>query len=83
MMRAARGEVEGEVETPKPLDQDQLADLEKAASQTFGKRVSLSMRINPDLIGGVRVRVGNTLYDGSIETALEELERRLMEAPVP
>ena len=48
----------------------------------MGKNVTLEVAVNPDLIGGVRLRLGNTLYDGSVATVLEELERALMEAPL-
>lgn len=83
MVRAQRGEIEGEVESAKPLAEDQCRELEASVSQLTGKRVALKATVNPDLIGGIRVRVENTLYDGSVATALEELERRLMDAPVP
>ena len=83
MLREARGEVEGVVESAKLLDVKKLEELEAAVSASIGAEVYLEMRMNPDLIGGVRVRVGNTLYDGSVATALEELERRLSEVPIP
>lgn len=82
LVRESRGEVEGTVETAKPLDDSELRALEAAASTTFGKKVSLRVEVDPELIGGVRVRVGNTLFDGSVATALDDLERKLMEAPV-
>ena len=82
LVRASRGEVEGTVESAVPVGDAELRQLEAAASATFGKKVSLSVEVEPELIGGVRVRVGNTLFDGSVATALEDLERKLMEAPV-
>lgn len=82
LVRQARGEAVGVVETAKAISDDDLRAIEATASATFGAVVSLSVDVNPDLIGGIRVRVGNTLYDGSVATALEDLERRLVEVPV-
>ena len=82
LVRQARGEAVGVVETAKAISDDELRAIEACASATVGAKVSLSVDLNPDLIGGIRVRVGNTLYDGSVATALEDLERRLVEAPL-
>ena len=80
LVRQQRGEVEGVVESAKPMADDQLRVLESSVSEVFGKRVTLRASVHPELIGGVRVRVENTLYDGSVATILDDLERRLMEA---
>ncbi len=82
-VRRARGEVLGIVETAKPMDTVQHKQVEKTASKLTGKKVSLSVRENPDLIGGLRIYVGTSLYDSSIASALEQLERQLMETPLP
>ncbi len=83
LVRHARGEVLGIVEAAKPMDAVQHEQVENRASQLIGKQVSLSVRENPDLIGGVRIYVGTSLYDSSIASALEQLERQLMETPLP
>ncbi len=82
LVRDARGEVLGVVESARPMDTVLHKHVEKRASQLTGKKVSLSVRENPDLIGGVRIHVGNTLYDSSTASALEQLERQLMETPL-
>jgi F-type H+-transporting ATPase subunit delta len=79
---AERGEVEGTVETPKPLGPDDLARLQEVARKLCGKTCSLTVRIRPELIGGVRLIVGNVLYDGSVKSSLEQLEQKLLQAPV-
>jgi len=79
---AMRGEAEGVLETAKEIGEAELARIEETVSRVHGKKVALTVKQNPDLIGGVRIYIGTTLYDGSVATALEELERRLMEAPL-
>ncbi len=79
----ARDEVEGVVETPHTLDASTLEALATSVGRQIGKRVTLVPRHTPDLIGGVRVRVGNTLYDGSVASALDELRWKMLVAPLP
>lgn len=77
-----RGQQDGVVETPLPLDQDELMRLSQLASRLSGKQVSLTMKLRPDLIGGVRLLVGNVLFDGSVKSALDQLEQQLLQARV-
>lgn len=77
-----RGEVEGVVETPRALGQDDLARLAEMAKSLCGKTCVLTQRERPELIGGVRLIVGNVLYDGSILSSLQQLEQKLLQASV-
>ena len=83
LVRLARGEIEGVAECAHPLASEQLAQLEKLASAMTRMRVKLTVKQVDELIGGVRLRLGNTLFDGSVATALAELETQLMAAPLP
>lgn len=77
-----RGEVEGVAETAKPLDAGDLAQVEALAQKLAGKKVMLRVEVKPELIGGLRLRLGNELYDGSVSSALEQLERKLMQVAI-
>lgn len=77
-----RGEVEGVVETPRLLAAEELQALAVLAQKLCGKKCSLTVRMRPELIGGVRLIVGNVLYDGSVQSALQQLEQQLLTAPV-
>ena len=79
---ADRGAVEGFVESPRPLGQGELAELQVSVKAVLGKDVLLEQRTNPDLIAGVRVFVDNRLIDQSASGRLESLERRLRTARV-
>jgi len=82
LVRAARGELSGVIETAKPLGEAELAQIRRVVEGIYRKPIELSVLVNPDLIGGVQVRVGNTLFDGSLRSALVELNERLLGAQI-
>jgi len=64
-----------------PLTEEQTARLAEAISKLLNRPVYLQVRVEPDMLGGVSVRVGDTVWDGSIRGALEAMrERMLMES---
>lgn len=82
LVMAERGEVEGVVESPLPLGAADVAQLQQLAHRLSGKQCQLSVKVRPELIGGVRLIVGNVLFDGSLKSALEQLEQKLLQASV-
>ena len=82
LVMAERGEVEGIAESAQPLTDADVQQLATLAGQLSGKKVQLTVALRPELLGGVRLRVGNVLYDGSLRQALEQLERRLQQAAI-
>ena len=56
------------------------AGIEAQLSRIFGARPILTVSTDPDLIGGVVVRAGDTVIDGSLRTALARLRRHLQHA---
>lgn len=68
--RAAR--VESPVPMPEHLQQQIVADL----NRLYGRGLRISFAQNPDLIGGLRVKVGSDVYDGTIRARLEKLSLR-------
>ncbi|MEY4673850.1 MAG: synthase delta subunit [Planctomycetota bacterium] len=80
LLMAQRGELEGVVETARALDAQDEARLRELAGKIAGKKVALTVQVRPELIGGVRLRIGNVLYDGSLQSALAQLEKQLLQA---
>lgn len=74
------GQVRGEVVSARPLTADQLAAIQTKLEQTTGKRVLLETREDPTLLGGIVARVGNTLYDGSLKTRLDGIQRAMSDS---
>jgi F-type H+-transporting ATPase subunit delta len=65
------------VEASHPLQTADLERLKEAMSEITGKTIKLSYEVDETLLGGVRLQVGSTVYDGTIRTQLEELRRQL------
>jgi F-type H+-transporting ATPase subunit delta len=65
-------EVESATSLPADLQASVLDDLERA----YGSGISTSFSLNPALIGGMRIRVGSDVYDGSVKAGLAALEGR-------
>ena len=66
-----------EVESAAPLPSDLRANVQASLARTYGPHVSTSFTENPALIGGMRIKVGSDVYDGSVRGRLAALEARL------
>ena len=71
--------VRADVTTAAPLPRDRAEALRQSLSTATGKQVSVVARLEPALLGGVVVRVGSTVYDGSLARHLERLKDKLIE----
>lgn len=75
-----KGIVSATVSTAMPLDSTDLEGLGKRLSSVTGKQVNMEPQSNADLLGGIVVQIGDTIFDGSIRTKLAEMRRKLAEA---
>lgn len=66
-----------EVSSARELDERQRALLTAELSHLTGTRIKARFAVDESLIGGVMVRVGSTVYDGSVKGRLQALGRRL------
>jgi F-type H+-transporting ATPase subunit delta len=68
---------DAEVVTARPLADQERAKLEEQVSALAGNKVNATFREDKSLIGGAIVRIGSTIYDGSVRGRLERLKERL------
>jgi len=73
-LAARRGEVTAQVVAAQPLSETQLASLNEQLRRSIGSRVSVDVRIDPGLIGGLVVKLGSRMVDGSIKSKLQRLQ---------
>ena len=74
-----RGEVSAEVTTAEPLSDKHVAELKAALKASLGKDVSLDAKVDPSIIGGLIVKVGSRMIDGSLKTKLNSLKLAMKE----
>lgn len=75
-----RGIAEGTVISAYPLSETDLKEVELVFGQKMNKTLQLKNVVDPNVIGGLRVQIGYTTYDDTIETKLTRLERELLNA---
>jgi len=63
------------VESAVPLPANLQRDVADRIKKNYGAGVDISFSQNPTLLGGLRIKIGSDLYDGSIRTRLEQLEQ--------
>ena len=68
-----RGEVTAEVVTAHPLKDDQLAALKQQLRGRVGRDVAIETSIDPEILGGIVVKLGSQMIDASIRTKLNRL----------
>jgi F-type H+-transporting ATPase subunit delta len=69
-----RNRIEVLVETAAPISNQLRATISSRLQQVLGREVVLTAEVNPDLLGGLLVRVGDTIYDGSLAGKLKAME---------
>jgi F-type H+-transporting ATPase subunit delta len=77
MLAERQNVVRAEVTSAEPLSQERIEAIERRLSAVTGKRVSMTTRVERDLIGGIVARVGSTVYDASVATQLKRIRERL------
>lgn len=65
------------VEHAGEVDSSLHAELERTFSEQYGRRITVESRSRPDLIAGIRVRVGDDVYDSSVAGRLAALSTRI------
>jgi ATP synthase F1 delta subunit len=62
------------------LDAGLVEDIGKRIEEQTGRRVELSSNIDPDVLGGLMVRVGNMVLDATVRNRLEQLRKQVAKA---
>ena len=69
-----RGEMTAEVTAARPLTAEQQAAVSEAIKRAVGSKVSIDVKVDPALLGGLIVKVGSRMIDSSLKTKLQKLQ---------
>ncbi|MBV9824665.1 MAG: F0F1 ATP synthase subunit delta [Alphaproteobacteria bacterium] len=75
-----RGEVTAEVTVAQPLDEERQVALTEQLRRAVGSRVTVDIKVNPALLGGMIVRVGSRMVDASLNSRLQRLRLAMRSA---
>ena len=78
MLNEHRGISTGVVETAVTLEDADFSKIKSALESRFESRLDLERKVNPDLLAGLRVRIGNVVLDGSVRNRLTRLKEMLV-----
>jgi F-type H+-transporting ATPase subunit delta len=73
-----RGILRAEVQTAMPLPEEYFTLLQQQLERITGRRIALDRKLDPALICGVVVRLGDTVYDGSLLARLRHLKETML-----
>jgi F-type H+-transporting ATPase subunit delta len=65
------------IESASPLDDASAANIAKTLRTRFGNDITTEFRTTPGLLGGLRIKLGSDVWDGSISSRLNELSQQL------
>ena len=74
---AHRGETKAEVVSARTLDDDQVAAIRDNLKSRLGRDVAVDLSVDPAILGGLVVKVGSQMIDGSIRTKLDTLAQAM------
>jgi len=71
-----QGLIQVEVETAYPMSDSQKKELQKELSEKTGKKVQMNVVENKELIGGLVIKIGDTVIDGSVKHKINKLKKQ-------
>jgi F-type H+-transporting ATPase subunit delta len=77
VLRERQGVAEAEVASAAELTGPQKTQLQQTLERLTGRKIQANYSLDPALLGGVVVRIGDTIYDGSVRSRLNQMRARL------
>ncbi|MBC7074569.1 MAG: F0F1 ATP synthase subunit delta [Syntrophomonadaceae bacterium] len=78
----ARNITKAELVSAQEISDEEIKSLSEALSATTGKTVQLKPTVDPSLLGGVKIRIGDQIIDGTVTKKLEILKEKLKQAKI-
>lgn len=77
------GRTHVEVTLARQLDEEAVDDIGRRLSTMLDTQAIPHVRVDPHILGGIVIRTGDTIYDGSLRRRLEGMRRRMQEVALP
>ncbi|MDQ0339417.1 F-type H+-transporting ATPase subunit delta [Caldalkalibacillus uzonensis] len=77
LLNKERGVVDAVVTTVSPLSEEQEEQLRQVFGRITNKNVRLHPVVDPGILGGIKVKIGDRIYDGSVQGKLSRFERMI------
>jgi F-type H+-transporting ATPase subunit delta len=77
VIQKRQGLAQAQVLSATPLNEPQKAQLVQALERLIGKKIQPTYSLQSDLLGGAVVRIGDTIYDGSVKNRLNQMRQHL------
>lgn len=77
LLRAELARKQVTVESAVALNETTANKVKKSLTGQYGKDLNFEFKVTPELLGGMRVRIGNDLFDGSVKARLQRLQDSL------
>ena len=77
VVRERQGIAEAEVYSASALSEAQKNEMTQTLERVTGKKIETKFELDASLLGGAVVRIGDTIYDGSLRSRLDEMRERL------
>ena len=75
---ADKNTIKAEITSAKSISNEQIEKIKQSVSKLTGKQIIADAKIDEKIIGGLKVKVGSTLFDDSVATKLNNLNKNLM-----
>ena len=79
LVAKSRGETHAEVTVAEKLDDKHLATIKEAIAASTTKNVELNVKIDPTILGGLKVQIGSRMIDASLKTKLNSIRNAMKE----
>jgi F-type H+-transporting ATPase subunit delta len=78
LKNGSEGVIDAHIDSAYPLSEQQVADVIATLQAKYGRKVKADVHVDPELIGGISIRIGDEVHDTSVRGKLAQLADALM-----
>jgi len=78
MVTNLRPDIEAVVESPVELSAEDIENIQQRIEPLFGKAVKLNLKINTEILGGIRIKTGDKIIDATVDNSLQLIKQSII-----